>query len=800
MLAALETFLHRARRRLNRSEWAIHKFGLSTSEGTAEAPGLLLIQVDGLSRQQVEAAMAAGRMPFLRRLREQGRYPLRTFYSGLPSTTPAVQAELYYGVRAGVPAFGFMDRDIGEIGMMFYPEWAKRFEGSFAAQAEGLLKGGSSWSNIYSGGADSDESNFCSASIGFGDTWRSKKIRHLTGFLAMEAPAVLRIGGLVLLEFLIGLGDAIAGIFKGQWISQELGMLFSRMCVGIGLREVVTIGAKIDVARGLPIVHVNFLGYDELSHRRGPDSHFAHWSLRGIDWAIQKLFIAAHQSQRRDYSVWVFSDHGQERCRSFATEFPGGIEAIIKDCLGMDVSRNLPHRSVRTERHPMPAVSRSARAEKWRELRRSRAALTPGERETFAVIATGPIGHVYFGQPMDGERKGEAARVLVKKGGVPGVLFRRDDGANVWVHGDDEEVLGANVSAVFQNHPEELRETMARDLELFCNNRHSGDLILLGWSGGEDWTFAPERGAHAGLSPQQVQGFFLAPPEARLPDGAERFVRPSALREAARALLGRTMLSRTRRLVRRTPEHLRVMSYNVHGCSGMDGRVSPRRIARVIEQQEPDIVAVQELDHGRFRSRGEDQAGEIAAVLGYHVTFCVTVVKGAERYGHAILSRWPLETKRVADLPTDDKSWWPEPRGALWSRVMLGSVAVNVLTTHLGLSARERLEQMRQLLGEGWLDAIPEEEAVILCGDLNLLPGSVPHRMAADRLYDVAKSRRRLRTFSASRPFARLDHIFVSAQFETAHVEAVRNDLTRVASDHLPLVADLRLVEKGKPG
>ena len=104
--------------------------------------------------------MAAGRMPFLRRLRDNGQYPLHTFYSGLPSTTPAVQGELYYGVRAGVPAFSFLDRSLGEMGMLFDPDWARRFEEKFAAQGEGLLRGGSSWSNIFSGGAAPEESNF----------------------------------------------------------------------------------------------------------------------------------------------------------------------------------------------------------------------------------------------------------------------------------------------------------------------------------------------------------------------------------------------------------------------------------------------------------------------------------------------------------------------------------------------------------------------------------------------------------------------------------------------------------------
>ena len=359
MLATVESLWHRLRRRLSRDEWAIRHLGLSKCDGTGEEPGLLLIQIDGLPRRQVETAIARGRMPFLQRLRDNGQYPLYTFYSGLPSTTPAVQGELYYGVRSGVPAFSFFDRSEGEMGILFDPDWARRFEEKFAAQGEGLLKGGSSWSNMFSGGAAPEESNFCVAHAGFGDAWRSGRIHEIFVFLLLQLPAMMRISALVLLELVIGLPEAARGILKGQWFTQELGMVLSRMCVGVALREIVTIGGKVDVTRGLPAVHVNFLGYDELSHRRGPASRFAHWSLRGIDRAIKDLYLAAYRSQRRDYHVWIFSDHGQEETHSFAMEMPEGIKTVVAECLEMNVNEAL---NARAEVHPLPkAVSRIRR-------------------------------------------------------------------------------------------------------------------------------------------------------------------------------------------------------------------------------------------------------------------------------------------------------------------------------------------------------------------------------------------------------------------------------------------------------
>ncbi len=165
-------FSTRLRRRFSRSEMACAQIRTARFEHTGEKPGLLLIQIDGLSRRQMEVAMEAGRMPFLAKAKGTRALPSsHTFYSGAPSTTPAVQAELYYGVRAGVPAFVSLIASAGRSGTLFNSDWARRLEEKFAAESEGLLAGGSSWSNIYQGGAE--ESRFCIASLSL-SLWRGE--------------------------------------------------------------------------------------------------------------------------------------------------------------------------------------------------------------------------------------------------------------------------------------------------------------------------------------------------------------------------------------------------------------------------------------------------------------------------------------------------------------------------------------------------------------------------------------------------------------------------------------------------
>ena len=799
MLARLESKLHRLRRWLSRSEWAIKHLGLTPSEGTSEEPGLLIIQIDGLARAQLEQAIAKGRMPFLRRLLKSKTYGAHTFYPGIPTTTAAVQAELFYGLRSAVPAFSFFRRDKQELGRMLDPTWAKDFEAGFATQADGLLTGGSSWSNIYTGGAGQNEAHFCAASNGLGDMWQTGKIRNIFVFFLLHFSAVLRITALLLLETGIALWDALTGIRRGQPAGHELLVVLSRIFVSIGLRELVTIGVTVDVARGLPVIHANFLGYDEQSHARGPGSVFAHWSLRGIDRSIKVLYRSAHRSPRRDYAVWIISDHGQERTRSFATEIPGGIEEVVRNCYDTARQRD-PAWRARSQRRAHALWPGHGRwATRQRERIRAADALTAEEQATFTVVAVGPVGHVYFAKPLDDEQRAALAKRLVEQGKVPGVLLKRTDGTITWFHPAGATAVPDEVPAML-THPEAMRAEIAKDMVEFCANRDSGDLILLGWSPGEGtWTFAPERGAHGGLGEDETQGFALLPVRTPLPAGTKHFIRPSALRQAALYHLDRETLTRPPRTRAEQPEpSVRIMTYNVHGCYGTDGRISPRRIARIIdaEMPDPDIVALQEIDLGRRRSRAEDQSALIAKLLGMNHEFCPTVTVNDEHYGHALFSPWPMEVVKRARLPAAPGRGKSEPRAALWVRINVAGRMLNVVTTHLGLGWNEGSVQVGALLGEDWLGGIPADEPVILCGDFNLSPGGAAYRQLTGRLRDAQLALRGhtpLRTFSSIRPLMRIDHVMLSPHFEVEGVSVPRNELTRVASDHFPLVVDLRV-------
>jgi endonuclease/exonuclease/phosphatase family metal-dependent hydrolase len=796
MFAKIESFFRNARRRLSRSEWAIRHLGLTPLEGTAEEPGLLMIQIDGLARIQLEKAIAQGRMPFLRHLMRRNGYQLHDFYPGLPTTTPAVQAELFYGVRSAVPAFCFLQRQQMDLSIMFTPACAKEREAGCAAQGEGLLRGGSSWSNIYTGGAGQHESHFCIATNSLADMWRTGKIRNIFLFSALQFPALLRIFGLLGVELWEAFRAALRGIRHGRRPGPEFAMIASRVFIATGLRELIRVGGRIDVARGLPIVHANFVGYDEHAHRRGPGSRFALRSLRGIDRAIKGLYREAQKSTRRDYSVWIYSDHGQEHVRSFALEFPGGVEHCVRAVY--EAMRSATPAAATGPKRPSRPEAEGPRA--WHRQKQAEMPqyFVSAPDQPFVLAAMGPVGHLYFKEPLTDAQRREFAERLVHDHQVPGVLWRMGTGEMLWHHARGVSKLPDDIPALLTGHAPAVAKEIASDCSAWLRHPDTGDLVLIGWSPwGPPWTFAPENGAHGGFGVDETRGFALLPAATRLPPGVDGFLRPNTLRIAALHHLGRSALPVWRSGGQHS-SHLRLMTYNTHGCGGMDGRVSPRRIARVIREQQPDIVALQELDLGRRRSRAEDQAAIIARDLGMHVVFCPTVTRGTEHYGHAVMSHWPMQVVRRARLPDDPNGWWDEPRAAIWVRVQVAGQTINLVTTHLGLGVRERELQMRALLGPEWLGPLLADEPVIVCGDFNLLPGSLPYRLAAAQLHDIqllGPGSRPVNTFSSMQPVLRIDHMFVSRHFTRDTINAVRNDLTRVASDHLPLVADLRVAD-----
>jgi endonuclease/exonuclease/phosphatase family metal-dependent hydrolase len=245
---------------------------------------------------------------------------------------------------------------------------------------------------------------------------------------------------------------------------------------------------------------------------------------------------------------------------------------------------------------------------------------------------------------------------------------------------------------------------------------------------------------------------------------------------------------------------LRVMTYNVHRCVGRGGYDSIDDITRVCADAKPDLVALQELDAPETdEADGAHHARDLASALGMTLLFCRTFRRGVGFYGHALLSRAPLELVRVTTFPTI--STGSEPRGAIWARTRLASHTVEVVSTHLGVARRERALQSAELFGENWLGSSEMGAVRVFCGDLNAVPNASTYRRFARRMRDAQKllpGHRPKATFPSALPFLRLDHVFLSDAVRVLGVAVPHDARARRASDHLPLIVDLDM-EPARP-
>ena len=799
MVYRFERWRRSVRRWLTRSEWLRLLMHRPVSSGNPTDPGIVLVQLDGFSFRQLERAMAEGRMPFLRRLLESEGYKLTPFYSGLPSTTPAVQGELYYGVPCAVPAFGFLDRSTDYLTSMYDPEMVRSVQYELEQKcSRPLLEGGSSWANMYSGGAAVEDSAFVGSCLNLRDALRFFTLPGALLAMVLYFPAILRFLVLFIWEHLIAVADLITGVLRGEPFMRELGLVVSRILIGTGLREIVSIGAAMDMARGLPIIHLNYLTYDERAHHRGPSSRFSHGCLRRLDRLIAQLYRQADSSARRDYQVWIFSDHGQETVRSYVEDHKVSLgEVVLNGLKQFQVLGSQRFRLLTNTPERRASWMRVAQLRDHMQ-RHERADDAPeDEQNAFAIAARGPVAHVYLAEAMPLDTKRQFARWLVTEGKIPGVIISVAPGKALWIHAKGE-VIFPHDGPTFLSHPEPQREIISQDVVTWCEHPNAGDLILVGWHPEQAPITCPhERGSHGGPGTEETQAFALLPGSTRVPDEAATFLRPRTLRAAALHALGRERIPVRKRTKPASLRRIRVMTYNVHSCIGMDGRISPERIARVIRSFEPDVVALQEVDHGKARTARHDQAQLIARDLEMEATFCCTVENGPERYGHALLCRFPVSVISSGLFVAPARVQMREPRGALLARVQLDGSDFYLLNTHFGLRDFERAAHLEDLLGPKWLGQMPGGKPLVLCGDFNMDERSSHYRaLLRHGLKDaqlLAGRDRPANTFFAFLPFRRIDHIFVSPHFDVENVRVPQTTLTRTASDHLPVIADLQL-------
>ncbi len=232
---------------------------------------------------------------------------------------------------------------------------------------------------------------------------------------------------------------------------------------------------------------------------------------------------------------------------------------------------------------------------------------------------------------------------------------------------------------------------------------------------------------------------------------------------------------------------VRIATYNIHRCRGMDRRINPSRIVEVLRGVGADVIALQEVVGAG--PRGPGQAEEIGAGLGMGWVMNSVRTLRHQQFGNVVLSRHPIVHHSQYDL-----SWRTcEPRNCQRADVDIDGQVLHIYNVHLGTAVLERRYQA------GRLASFVHDRRVtgpkVILGDFNeWLRGRATKTLSAlFESVNISTHLKRRRTYPGLFPILHLDHIYYDGPVQVTKVEMPRTRKTLIASDHLPLVANLRI-------
>jgi endonuclease/exonuclease/phosphatase family metal-dependent hydrolase len=236
---------------------------------------------------------------------------------------------------------------------------------------------------------------------------------------------------------------------------------------------------------------------------------------------------------------------------------------------------------------------------------------------------------------------------------------------------------------------------------------------------------------------------------------------------------------------------VRIATYNIHKCRGLDRRVRPDRIVKVLQEVNADIIALQEVVSIEGASREEDQARFVAEELGFRFAFGSNREYNGGRYGNVVLTRFPIEDHCNYDISTGGR----ENRGCLRTDIALNGAMLHVFNVHFGTAFREHRKQARKLFDDNIVSHHALSGHRVVLGDFNeWLRGGVTRTLSAHlERADIRSHLNKSRTYPGALPLFHLDHIYFDRTLLLERLHLHRSRTALIASDHLPLVADLQI-------
>jgi len=470
----------------------LRTLGIGDSAVPPGEPGIIVIQIDGLGYDVLTRAIKRGKAPFLSYLLRRQGYTLKPYFSGVPSITTAVEAELFYGKSDAIPAFSWFHRQLGLFIRGDQSEHVKILEQTlFAGVVHPLVEGGTMIAGAYSGRA---------AMTNISPAYQAMKSRlnRWLGYRVLLVPLfnpfrfwrmLIVLTGSVLYQFARATKNRSKSLFLDE---------FATLMIRLFLCDLASAIAVNDIWRKTPALFLNLSLVDKVSHAHGIRHEVVFGSIRLMDLYCKKIYEAGRAAPRA-YRYIVLSDHGQSPGIPFAAITGETLETLLTHAIAGNGGTHI-------------FVTNG----EYGQLN------GPIRPNTLYAIPSSSICHIYFSRymPRGADRETIEADyphlipVLLSHPGIGWIMMRQKDGTRILL------ARAGGSSALFQNG--KLLSTRGKPIDLpdasvllvalarlsECEN--NGDLVIFGGYHANAWaSFEPYWGTHGSFTGEMVRPFML---------------------------------------------------------------------------------------------------------------------------------------------------------------------------------------------------------------------------------------------------------------------------------------------------
>jgi uncharacterized membrane protein YvlD (DUF360 family) len=515
----------------------------ATSKGGGSAsddrPGVLFVQIDGLSAPLLNWMITAGNLPTVSRWVRTGTHHLVEWHTGIPSTTPASQAGILHAGAEHIPAFRWYEKDVGRLVVTNRPGDAAYVEKTISDGAGLLSGGGASISNVFSGDAETAALTFSRVSR------RSSTTRGSATFLISPNGFARAI--------VLTVGEMVKELYQARRqrrldvqprISRRGSYVVLRAATNVLLRELNTVLIAEQMGRGAPAIYCDFVDYDEVAHHAGPTRPESLAAIEGLDRVIGRLERLATEGPH-PYRIVLLSDHGQSQGATFKQRYGATLEEVARPLMSGAIS-SAEHADRTEEWGPINAMlteftsksavgsaltQRTLRAANWpvdSDPEQPDEAASDQPRPDLLIVASGNLAMLYLprlpGRVTLEELSDVHPGLVAGLAGHPGIGFvvmDTDDRGPVVISATGLRLL--NEGVVDGEDPlARYGERIAEDLLEHSQRDHVGDIVvcsLIDEDTEEVAAFEELVGCHGGAGGAQTQAVLVYPSSWTPPQG-----------------------------------------------------------------------------------------------------------------------------------------------------------------------------------------------------------------------------------------------------------------------------------------